>query len=100
MLCEMKRDGGYLLVYDITADKLRAKVAKVAEGYGLRIQKSAFECRLTRGMKARLWAAMEAFELGDEDSVALYSVAAGSALHLGAGAREHPQSENRHVVIL
>lgn len=96
----MKREGGYLLVYDISADKLRTRVAKVAEGYGMRIQKSAFECRLTRGMKDRLWKELATFELTEDDAISLYPVATGKTRHLGRGGKDHPQSETRYVVIL
>lgn len=36
----------YLICYDITDDRRRSKVAKLLEGYGLRVQKSVFECDL------------------------------------------------------
>lgn len=37
-----------LIIYDIIDDKKRNKMAKFLEGYGIRVQKSAFEARLTR----------------------------------------------------
>ena len=36
----------YLVSYDITSDRLRNKIAKTLEGYGMRVQYSVFECRL------------------------------------------------------
>ena len=36
----------YVISYEIYSDKLRNKVAKVLEGYGVRIQYSVFECRI------------------------------------------------------
>ncbi|MBN2535487.1 MAG: CRISPR-associated endonuclease Cas2 [Spirochaetales bacterium] len=44
----------YLVVYDISADKERTKVQKLLEGYGFGIQKSVFECLLSRGLKREL----------------------------------------------
>jgi CRISPR-associated protein Cas2 len=39
----------YLVIYDITDDRLRARVAEILKNYGLkRIQKSAFIGNLTR----------------------------------------------------
>ncbi|BCB96579.1 hypothetical protein JZK55_15010 [Dissulfurispira thermophila] len=35
-------------MYDITDDLERARVDKVLKGFGFRIQKSVFECRLDR----------------------------------------------------
>lgn len=37
----------YIVSYDITSDRLRAKIAKTLEGYGRRVQYSVFECDLT-----------------------------------------------------
>jgi CRISPR-associated protein Cas2 len=36
----------YLVCYDIVSDTRRSKVAKLLESYGLRVQKSVFECIL------------------------------------------------------
>ncbi|MCM8804085.1 MAG: CRISPR-associated endonuclease Cas2 [Candidatus Omnitrophica bacterium] len=44
----MKGIADYAVVYDISSDKERAKVDKLLQGYGFRIQKSVFECRLTK----------------------------------------------------
>lgn len=37
----------YLVCYDIVHDRRRDRVSRLLEGYGLRIQKSVFECVLT-----------------------------------------------------
>lgn len=37
-----------LIIYDIVDDKKRNRMAKLLEGYGVRVQKSAFEARLTK----------------------------------------------------
>lgn len=44
----------YAVVYDISDEKERLRVAKVLKNYGFRIQKSVFEVRLTRSGKTRL----------------------------------------------
>ncbi len=95
----MSRDSLYLLIYDIAKDQSRTKAAKIVEGYGTRVQKSAFECRLTRGMKARLLKSLEAVELSGEDSIALYRLAKTPAHVLGYQA-DNPQSEDRHAIVL
>lgn len=53
----------YLAVYDVTDDGERERVAGVLEGYGLRVQKSVFECRLTRSAKERMVSELEKLEL-------------------------------------
>lgn len=35
-----------VICYDIPSDRRRAKVAKILEGFGARVQKSVFECDL------------------------------------------------------
>lgn len=37
----------YLICYDIVSNRRRDRVSRLLEGYGLRIQKSVFECVLT-----------------------------------------------------
>jgi len=53
-LRRMARPTKYVVVYDVTDDAERTRVAKVVEGFGVRVQKSAFECVLTRGARATL----------------------------------------------
>ncbi len=50
----MKGFSDYAVVYDITDDKERAKIARLLKSYGFRVQKSVFECRLTKGEKQKL----------------------------------------------
>lgn len=44
----------YAVVYDITCDKERTKVDRVLRGFGFRVQKSVFECRLNKRGKEEL----------------------------------------------
>jgi len=39
----------YLVAYDITDDKKRNRVANILKNYGVRIQKSVFECNVRPG---------------------------------------------------
>ncbi|MGL4409128.1 MAG: CRISPR-associated endonuclease Cas2 [Zoogloea sp.] len=43
-----------LVCYDIADDRRRLKVAQVLEGYGVRVQKSVFECALDASREAEL----------------------------------------------
>jgi len=38
-------------VYDVEENRERVRLAKVVEGFGVRVQKSAFEVRLTRSQR-------------------------------------------------
>ena len=44
----------YAVVYDISSDPERTRVDKVLKGFGFRVQKSVFECRLTKRGKQEL----------------------------------------------
>lgn len=50
----MKGAADYAVVYDITCNRERGRVDKVLKGYGFRVQKSVFECKLKRGEKDEL----------------------------------------------
>ena len=55
----MRGVGDYAVVYDITSDRERGKVDKLLKGFGFRVQKSVFECRLDRKGKAELIAGLD-----------------------------------------
>jgi len=44
----MKGISDYAVVYDISSNAERRKVDKIVKGFGFRIQKSVFECRLKK----------------------------------------------------
>lgn len=50
----MARYSDYAVVYDITDDLERARIDKVLKGFGFRVQKSVFECRMDKKTKKEL----------------------------------------------
>lgn len=50
----MKGISDYTAVYDITSNAERAKVDKTLKGFGFRVQKSVFECRMNKRIKNEL----------------------------------------------
>ena len=50
----MRGAADYAVVYDISCDRERARVDRLLRGYGFRVQKSVFECRLTRRQRDEL----------------------------------------------
>ncbi len=50
----MRGIADYTVVYDITSDTERAKVDRILKGFGFRVQKSVFECRLDKKSRERL----------------------------------------------
>ena len=67
----------YVISYDISIDKRRAKLAKLLEGAGQRVQYSVFECDLTakqyRSLEARI---QKLLRLDEGDSVRIYTLCA------------------------
>jgi len=59
----MRGIGDYTVVYDISSDKERAKVERMLKGFGFRVQKSVFECRLDRKGKRELIEKLSKLEL-------------------------------------
>lgn len=53
----------YVFVYDISNNKERGKVDDVLRDYGFRVQKSVYECHLTRGDKKRLLDKLESLTI-------------------------------------
>lgn len=62
-----------LIVYDIIDNKKRTKLAKFLQGYGTRVQKSAFEAHLTRAQYEKLTRELPKF-CGEEDSIRTYKI--------------------------
>ena len=65
----------YVVSYDITSDRRRNKIAKTLEGYGIRIQYSVFECRLTEKKYKEMYRKLMQLMTDEEDgSIRIYSV--------------------------
>ena len=62
----------YLITYDITLDRRRNKVARILEGYGMRVQKSVFECVLNPDQREMLQRKLSRYIKPDEDQVRFY----------------------------
>ena len=62
-----------LVIYDIIDNKKRVKLAKLLLGYGFRIQKSAFEAKLTESKYRKLLTELKMYESA-EDSIRVYRI--------------------------
>jgi len=63
----------YLVAFDISDDKARARAVKVLKGYGHRVQKSVFECPdLTEKQLLKLKDRLESLIDAGSDSVRYY----------------------------
>lgn len=63
-----------LIIYDITNNKRRTKLAKYLNGYGFRVQKSAFEAKVEMGLYRKLLKEIPKYIDTEEDSVRIYKI--------------------------
>lgn len=83
----------WVIAYDTPSDRRRRKLAKLLEGYGLRVQWSVFECELRGDQLQRLRQRLERLIVAEQDSVRFWRVpdeSCAQRLHLG---RTAPSSE-------
>lgn len=65
----------FVISYDISDNKLRTKLAKLLEGYGVRVHYSVFECRLEYEKYRELYYQMKVYaEKFQEDSIRIYRI--------------------------
>lgn len=62
-----------IVIYDIISNKRRNKLSKILSGFGFRIQRSAFECILTREKCQKLFDIVEEFAEPD-DLIRIYKL--------------------------
>ena len=64
----------YLVAYDISHPSRLRRVANVCEEYGVRVEKSVFECDLTPDRFQELWGRLAEFVDEDEDALVAYQL--------------------------
>lgn len=62
-----------LIIYDIVDNSRRTKLAKFLQGYGFRVQKSAFEALISHSLYNKLFREIEKF-VTKEDSIRIYKI--------------------------
>jgi CRISPR-associated protein Cas2 len=94
----MSEDAEYVVIYDITDDRERVRVDKTLKGFGFRIQKSVFECRMKRGDREQLLAKLD--KLGIKSGlVKLYRLdALAKKMEIGAGQPVRVDGDAAYVV--
>ncbi len=79
-----------LIAYDITEHKRLAKVARLCEDYGVRVQYSVFECRLESNRLADFWLELEELIDPATDRIVAYRICASCAKEiLSAGTMQN-----------
>jgi CRISPR-associated protein Cas2 len=68
------RQQTWVIAYDSPSNRRRRKLAKLLEGYGLRVQWSVFECQLRQEQLQQLQRRLLQLIVPEEDSVRLWPV--------------------------
>ncbi len=93
-------ENSYLAIYDISDGRRLNKVAAILQDYGVRIQKSVFELRLSetarREMERRLRAVIEE----EEDGIKIFPLCAScEAGKQGLGAVSFPSGDSSWILL-
>ena len=82
-----------LVIYDISDDRYRNKLVEILEGYGYRVQYSAFEAMLTKRQLVRLSEQISRFasKIGGADCIRIYRLrGTGEVTFYGPGHLPNP----------
>ena len=91
-------DSRYVIVYDVSCHRERRRVARILEGVGFRIQKSAFETRMTKLRRKSLVRELARLELRT-GFVLIYRLQGGSGPEqIGVRSGDEP-SEETHALV-
>lgn len=63
-----------IVAYDIADAKRLRRIAKICELYGFRIEKSVFECELSKEKFEKFWQELKKIANEKEDCLAVYKV--------------------------
>lgn len=69
-----------LIIYDIVDNKRRVKFAKLLQGYGVRVQKSAFEAMLPIRKYEKLLSEIPRYINKKEDNIRVYKISGKSQM--------------------
>lgn len=86
-----------LVIYDIVDNRRRNKFAKKMNGYGFRVQKSAFEAMVTDNLYQKLLAEIPFLISPEQDSIRVYKIRGSGEVRLFGMNRT---IENEEVVII
>ena len=87
-----------LIIYDITDNKRRRDMVKLLASYGIRVQKSAFECLLEPALVETLVKRAPRLILEDEDSLRIYDLH-GRVGVMSWGKGDSPEESEGFVIV-
>lgn len=94
----MSRSMTYVVAYDIVDDRRRYRVANLLKNYGVRVQRSVFECRLDETELSKLTGGLRKLIALREDSVLIYRQCAACLAERNALGTRPPRDEEVRVL--
>jgi CRISPR-associated protein Cas2 len=95
----MARIANYVVVYDVSADRERRHVARLLTGFGARVQRSAFECRLSERSRKQLLRLLDELQLAT-GCVFLYRQQWGAARRCAGVVQSNPVADAQSAFFL
>ena len=93
----MREAPAFVVAYDISDDIERTRVDRVLKGFGFRVQKSVFECRLTRSGKLVLAEQLRRLDL-KTGTIKLYRIYGGAHTAVFGEAQTQPDECYAYVL--
>lgn len=84
----------YLVTYDICDAKRLRQISSLLRRYGLRVQKSVFECRISAILCRQLQAELKVLCRG-KDSVLIYGISVGNKEELHKNLKKNQNSTGK-----
>ena len=95
-IMEERRKYLIVVIYDISDNGRRIRLSKYLEGFGVRVQKSAFECILNQQTYERMLAGIPSL-IASEDFVRVYKLTGNADIRVWGDA---PLTQDSEVIIL
>lgn len=89
-----------LIIYDISTPRRLRKVARVCENFGIRVQKSVFECWLDKDRFEAMWKALREEIEPESDSLVAYTLDAAASKQRRFAGKTTEITEKRTRLIL
>jgi CRISPR-associated protein Cas2 len=94
----MKGLSDYAVVYDIASDEERRRVDSILKAFGFRIQKSVFECRMSKKGRDALVSKLEGIRI-NTGFIKIYRLEYSWKNHtIGKVKKESPDAKNAFIV--
>lgn len=85
-----------VVIYDVSNDKRRTRIGKVLESYGFRVQRSAFECLLTKRGYEKMVKRLENI-IAKDDMMRIYKLTKNADVRIWGKVKETKEDD---VVII